>query len=293
MFIPSLEKGCTIAVFNVSDRPAIITREELAIGTKFLKKIGFKIKIYTESLKKGSSAEDIASQFHGIFKDKAISGIIFSSGGTQALRLLHILDYGLIKNHPKFIMGYSDCTHILQAITQKCNFVTFHGPVVRDIAKWSKKTQNSFIGFTVNKQPINYLLDKKAHIFRTGQVKAESFVGNDICNLATITTLKLTDFRNKILFIENHSDQDSAMIQYWFSWYESLGILDQVKGVVFGNYVVKNRKDTLEKIYNTYLVRLNVPVVFVDFFGEGENCPIPNGAKTFVDLENGKISFYS
>lgn len=292
MITPSLKNGCTVAIFNISDRPAKITDKELSIGTKFLKEMGFNAKIYEDSFKNKTSITLVASRLHSIFEDKTISGIIFSSGGTQALRLLQFLNYEIIKSNPKFIMGYSDCTHILQAITQKCNFITFHGPVIRGIDKWSKKIRNSFINFTVKEQPLTYLLDKKAHIFNNGQAWGESFAGNDICNLATITTLKLSDFKNKILFIENHTDSDPDMVEYWFSWYAGLGILNQIKGVVFGNYVMKNKKATLEKLYNTYLAGLNVPVASVDFFGEGENRFIPNGAKTFLDLKNKKISFY-
>ena len=292
MITPTLKKNHTIAIFNVSDRPAIITKNELTAGVVFLKKMGFKPKIYNKSFNKNINITEIKSQLHKIFEDKNINGIIFSSGGTQAIQILKYLDYEIIKKQPKFVMGFSDCTHILQAITQKCNFVTFHGPTIRNIAKWTKKTQNSFIDFAVKKENINYSIDKNAHIYNTGQAKGESFVGNDVCNLAVITTLKLNDFRNKILFIENHSDQDPDMVEYWFSWYASLGILDQVKGVIFGNYLLKNKKTILRKFYNTYLSHLNIPVASVDFFGEGENYPIPNGAKTFLDLKNKKISFY-
>lgn len=292
MFTPSLKKGNTIAIFNVSDRPAKITKNELDTGVTFLEKIGFKTKIYQKSFDKKTSITEIKNLLHEIFKDRTINGIIFSSGGTQAIQLLKHLDYKIIRKYPKFIMGFSDCTHVLQAITQKCNFATFHGPTIRNIAQWTKKTQNSFIDFTVKKENINYLLDKKTHIFQTGQAEGEVFVGNDICNLATIATLKLNDFQNKILFVENHSNQDPDMVEYWFSWYASLGILDQVKGVIFGNYLVKNKKITLRQLYNTYLSHLKIPVASVDFFGEGENYPIPNGAKTFIDLKNKRISFF-
>jgi muramoyltetrapeptide carboxypeptidase len=292
MFIPSLKKGDTIAIFNVSDRPAKITKNELDTGIIFLEKMGFKTKIYPKSFDKKTSITGIKNQLYEIFKDKTINGIIFSNGGTQAIQLLRHLDYKIIKKHKKFIMGFSDCTHVLHAITQKCNFVTFHGPTIKNIAKWTKKTQNSFIDFTVKKENINYLLDKKTHIFKTGQAKGEAFVGNDICNLAVIATLKLNNFQNKILFIENHSDLDPDMVEYWFSLYAALGILDQVKGVIFGNYLLKNKKITLQKLYNTYLSPLNIPVASVDFFGKGENYPIPNGAKTFIDLKNKRINFY-
>lgn len=292
MFTPSLKKGDTIAIFNVSDRPAKITKNELKTGVIFLEKMGFKTKVYQKSFDKKTSITEIKNLLQGIFKNKNINGIIFSSGGIQALQLLKHLDYKIIKKHPKFIMGFSDCTHVLHAITQRCDFVTFHGPTIKNIAQWTKKTQKSFIDSTVKKENINYLLDNKARIFKPGQAKGEVFIGNDICNLAVITTLKLNDFQNKILFIENHSDQDPDMVEYWFLWYAALGILDQVKGVIFGNYLIKNKKVILQKLYNKYLSHLKIPVASVDFFGESENYPIPNGAKTFIDLKNKKISFF-
>lgn len=292
MLIPILKKGDTIAIFNASDKPAKITKNELVTGVNFLKKMGFKVKIFKQSFDKNTDRKETIKQLHGIFEDNTIHGIIFSSGGTQALQLLCHLDYKIIKKHPKFIMGFSDCTHILQAITQKCGFVTFHGPVIRTINKWSKKTRDLFVEFVINRNDICYSLDKKSHVFKTGQVKGEVSIGNDICNLAVITTLEIKDFRNKILFIENHSDQNAEMVEYWFSWYAALGILDQVKGVIFGNYILKNKKNILQKLYDSYLLHLKIPVASVDFFGEGKNYIIPNGAKTFIDLKNKKISFY-
>ena len=50
-------------------------------------------------------------------------------GGWGCARILDKLNYDTIKNNPKIIMGFSDITSLLLAITSKTGLVTFHGPV--------------------------------------------------------------------------------------------------------------------------------------------------------------------
>lgn len=70
-----------------------------------------------------------ASDLKWAFEDESIEGIIAIRGGYGCARILSRLDFGLIKRHPKVLMGYSDLTALLVAITQETGLATFHGPV--------------------------------------------------------------------------------------------------------------------------------------------------------------------
>src|SRR5262249_24889702 len=50
-------------------------------------------------------------------------------GGYGSPRILPLLDYDLIKKHPKALIGYSDITAVLVAIHRMTGLVMFHGPL--------------------------------------------------------------------------------------------------------------------------------------------------------------------
>jgi muramoyltetrapeptide carboxypeptidase len=76
----------------------------------------------------GSDRERV-EDIHTMFRRKDINGIWCVRGGYGTTRILEMLDYGLIRSHPKVFVGYSDITALHQAIFTQSGLVTFHGPV--------------------------------------------------------------------------------------------------------------------------------------------------------------------
>jgi muramoyltetrapeptide carboxypeptidase len=66
---------------------------------------------------------------HGMFGDPQVKAIWAIRGGSGAMQLLPHLDYGLMRRHPKILVGYSDITALHLAIHRHAGLVTFHGPV--------------------------------------------------------------------------------------------------------------------------------------------------------------------
>lgn len=62
-----------------------------------------------------------------MFLNPEVSFIIANRGGWGCNRMIDLLDYSAIAAHPKPIMGYSDLTGLLTAITTRTGLVTFHG----------------------------------------------------------------------------------------------------------------------------------------------------------------------
>jgi muramoyltetrapeptide carboxypeptidase len=67
--------------------------------------------------------------FHGMYTDPDVKALWAIRGGSGAMQLLPHLDYGLIRKHPKILVGYSDITALHLAIHRHAGLVTFHGPV--------------------------------------------------------------------------------------------------------------------------------------------------------------------
>ena len=52
-------------------------------------------------------------------------------GGYGCTRILDLLDYDLIRKHPKLLIGFSDVTALHTAIGQNSRLVTIHGPMLK------------------------------------------------------------------------------------------------------------------------------------------------------------------
>ena len=70
-----------------------------------------------------------ASDLNEAFSRKDIAGIFCLRGGFGAMRLLPLLNFNMIRQNPKPLIGYSDITALHTSINKLCGFVTFHGPM--------------------------------------------------------------------------------------------------------------------------------------------------------------------
>ncbi|EAZ90159.1 S66 peptidase family protein, partial [Crocosphaera chwakensis] len=86
--------------------------------------------------------KDRANDINRFFADPNIDLLLPIRGGWGCARILPYLDYNLIKNNPKIIIGFSDLTTLLMAIYTQSGLVTFHGP--NGLTSWRTAQVNSF-----------------------------------------------------------------------------------------------------------------------------------------------------
>lgn len=75
-----------------------------------------------------AKVKDRVADIHSAFMDKDCKMIMASIGGNHCNQLLDSLNYELIKNNPKILIGYSDITVLHYALATKANLQTFYGP---------------------------------------------------------------------------------------------------------------------------------------------------------------------
>jgi muramoyltetrapeptide carboxypeptidase len=130
-FPPPLKPGGTIGVVSPGRWPK---PEWIAHGKALLEARGYTVVVHAQNyLKEGQLAGSDAARAEAImdmFVDRTIDAVICARGGTGSIRLLDRLDYKLIRRNPKPFIGYSDITVLLQAITKRCGFATYHGPML-------------------------------------------------------------------------------------------------------------------------------------------------------------------
>ena len=72
--------------------------------------------------------DERAKDIMHMFTDTKVKGIFCIRGGYGCTRILDMLDFDLIKQHPKVLLGYSDITALLNAFTRKLDWSVFMGP---------------------------------------------------------------------------------------------------------------------------------------------------------------------
>lgn len=75
---------------------------------------------------RSSSSKDQAKELESLYLDNNTKAIISASGGDFLLEMLSELDFSLIRNHPKWLQGYSDPTGLLFTITTNLDIATIY-----------------------------------------------------------------------------------------------------------------------------------------------------------------------
>ena len=131
-FPKKLEKGNTVALVCTSSG---VETGRIAECVTAMENLGYKVK--TAGNLDGAYAgymagtgKERAEWLNKMFADPEVDAIFCVRGGDGSARMMEYLDYDMIKKNPKIFVGYSDVTNLHLALTQECDFVTFHGPMV-------------------------------------------------------------------------------------------------------------------------------------------------------------------
>lgn len=294
-----LKKGDTIAVVALSWGGHEIFPHVVNKGIKRLEELGFKIK-------KGDtlnySNEDLynnpklrAEDLHKQLLDKEINGIITLIGGSESIRVLPFLNKEIIKNNPKFFMGYSDITTYNTYFNQ-LGLISFNGPTVMAGFAESKKLEDDFVKYineflfenweefeykkfnrytnkyldwsnsnNLEKENTNYIENNDNWHFIQGNkiVEGQLFGG---C-IEVLEFMKGTEFwpnkdfwTEKILFFETSEEKPPiSNVEYWLRNYGMQGLLDKINGICFGrarDYSQEEKKE-LEAVILKILKEFN------------------------------------
>ena len=71
--------------------------------------------------------EDRVADIHAAFADDDVAVVLCGIGGNHSNQLLPLLDYDLIRAHPKVFQGYSDMTVLHWAFARHAGLATFYG----------------------------------------------------------------------------------------------------------------------------------------------------------------------
>ena len=307
-----LKIGDEIRIISPSFSGAYFSKDIINKSIVALTNLGFKVTLSDNfdeiDYRNSSSCESRVKDFMQAFADKNVKAVICVSGGFVANELLDYLDYDLIKENPKILIGNSDITVLLNSIFSKTGLITYLGPnlsyFASDVDEFTLRSFQDCLmkDSSFNLISSNLIIEKNAQkkliarntksnqILNFVPVKGQVLAGN----LCSFNLLQGTDYmpslKNKILFIE----EDCLCGKYTgFEFERNLESLlqqkdaDSISGFLFGKFQKKSKVSLsfLKKILlNNLKLQNKLLIINADF---GHTFPIstlPVGGNVDINL---------
>ncbi|WP_026210060.1 S66 peptidase family protein [Flexithrix dorotheae] len=298
-----LKKGDTIGI--VAPASAVPDPERVKEFVSFLESKGYKVMIGEHVFERfgylAGTDEQRASDINKMFENPEVKAIIAARGGWGGARLLELIDYELIKNNPKIIMGYSDVTSLLLGINHKTDLITFHGPV--GISDWNKFTLKNFTKLAIKNKTIKLKghkkdeedLEKGRFMINGGKATGKLYGGNLTVLCTMIGSEYLPDFSGSILLIEDVGERVYKVDRYLVQL-KLAGVLDKVAGIVFSSCnscdpeEIPEKGFSLKQILQQNIEPLGIPAFFGTMIGHiDEQYTLPIGMEVEINADKGKI----
>ncbi len=300
-----LKKGDKVGLISPG---SFISEKELEESILNLKEMGFEA-YYTDrvTFRNGylaGSDEERAADLMEMFANKNVAGIICTRGGYGCARLLPKLNFEIIANNPKPLIGYSDVTALLYGIYSRSGLVCFHGPV--GISTFNDFSLRHFKSVLMegNKEyqmqiPLsdNHTPDSEENVIqiRGGKCEGELIGGNLSIVCSLLGTPYDVSTEGKILFLEEIGEEPYR-IDRMLTQLLQAGKFDNIAGIalgIFKNCDIKkgngefSNSFRLIEVLNDRLYDLGVPVIYGLPFGHVKNkFTLPLGVKTILDVDN-------
>jgi len=265
-----------------------------------------------------------AEDMMNAFKDKEIKAIISNIGGEETIRILPFIEYDVIKNNPKILLGFSDTT-INHFMCYKAGLISYYGPSV--LTDFSENVQmhdytvNSVIRTLFKSDPIGEIVpntywtdeflpwenvennnikrklneDTKGYELLQGKGSVEGkLIGGCVEVLDWIRGTELwpseKEWENSILFLETSEEKPKPSdLRFILRSLVTMGVFKLINGTIVG-------KPCGEEYYEEYkeeYIRIakeagreDMPILYNMNFGH--NAPfaiLPYGVSCKIDCE--------
>lgn len=300
-----LKKGDRIAILT----PASVVKEEyIDQAADFITGMGFVPVVMPHAKGPGcgsysASANERLSDILTAFQDKEIKAIVCGRGGYGAAHLLPHIPGNLLRENPKWLIGFSDIS-ALHALSLSQRVISIHGPMCRHFTATDEGVKRIFDvlqGANTLEYNLPATLNDEIPTNRQG-VGEGILIGG---NVAVLNGLAATPFdmfamsleQDCILFIEDIAEPIYKIERVLYRLYMQ-GVMSKIKGLVVGRFTeYKPSKDhiSIERMIETFLVDNHLdgfPVAYYFPAGHIEgNMPLIMGAKTELKIIDKTVNF--
>lgn len=289
----SLKKGDTIGVIAPSNSIDSDDKEFIQKSCKLFEDLGFNIQfgkhVFSSTFGYSATPLEKAEDIHEMFANPDVKAIFCVKGGCNSNSVFDYLDYGLIKNNPKIICGFSDSTSLTNVITAKTDLVTFSGPTFKSLTSW--ETDYSFkevVKRFINKNLDLGIAEDTYEALHDGSATGE-LIGGNLSLISQMVAGKYSlDFDGKILFIEELGyESDPTRVSSYLYYMKQNSVFDKINGLWIGNYEHPSGYSLEKIILDTLGDNYNFPIIKSNNFGHiDKKTVIPIGTMAKIDTSS-------
>lgn len=304
----ALRNGDVIGIIAPASPPR--SEERIEKSVRYFERLGYRVEL-GRHLRDGigtksylaASDKDRVADLHAMFRSKRVRAIFYHRGGYGSIRLLDKIDYDLVQQNPKIIVGYSDATALFAALHKKAKLAScFFGPMpgvdlwdeidpFTEENFWKALTSSRALGELPQVAPASPLSPLQ-HPGKTGgtptrqdRITQGRVIGGNLtvfCSL--LGTPYQPSFRSSIPFFEE-IDEKPRKIDAYLAQLRFAGLLGEAKAILLGQFTNCNQDAdaptlSLKEIFNEYFSKLGVPVISDLPFGhEKQMWTLPYGAR--------------
>lgn len=325
---PSLEEGATIGVTAPSSGVKAELHDLVKLSCSRLEKYGFQVicgdTVWTQDKAKSASAKVRADEFNSMMRDDNVDLIIPPWGGELLIEMVEYIDFDQIKN--KWILGYSDISVLLLAITLKTGLATAHGMNFIDLrgefmdettAMWQAVLSTPSGGTVLQHSSLNYQKEWKhnnpsSSVFHLTEPTNWNTVSKTDMKLngrllgGCIDVIRhligtpygdLEHFQKQFInnepivwYLEN-CELNTADLRRSLVHMKYAGWFNNCSGIMFGRSAVNQPFDnyTVEDVYRELSEELQIPIAYdIDCGHVPPQMTFINGAYAEIEITDGK-----
>ncbi|HBL30774.1 MAG TPA: LD-carboxypeptidase [Acidobacteria bacterium] len=240
-----LRPGDTVGLVN----PAGVTWEpvDVEIAVESLAALGYRTKRAPHLLARrgyfAGTDEERAADLQALFADPQVRAIHCLRGGWGCARLLPLLDWRLLAQNPKILLGYSDITALLLALHARTGLVTFHGPV--GTSPWNPFNVGFLKRVLVDGEAVLFenlkeidedaltVVENRVQTIAPGTARGRLLGGNLTVLTALLGSAYLPDWHGCVLFLED-VEEAPYRIDRMLTQLRLAGVLEKARAVIWG-----------------------------------------------------------
>jgi muramoyltetrapeptide carboxypeptidase len=234
-----LKKGDVIGI--VTPASPVQSEDNLELATKYLEGLGYHVKlgryVFSKYAYLAGLDKERASDVNQMFADPKVKAVFALRGGYGTPRILNLIDYTVIRRHPKIFVGFSDITALSNAIFAKTGLISFSGPMLAyDMSDRDDYTQENFWRLLTSAKKVGVL--KNHHTLapiKTGTATGR-LIGGNLSLIAAILGTPYMPSLNKALFFCEDVGEESYRIDRMLTQLMNTGDLKRLAGFIAGQF---------------------------------------------------------
>lgn len=257
----ALPKGAKVAL--LSPASPFADGALLDVSVNALSDLGFSPVVYPSAEGRCGylAAEDAlrARDVNRAFADPSISAVFCTRGGYGCMRILPLLDYGMIAQNQKPLIGLSDVTALHLALYRKAGLKGLHAPMPFRYPELPQGAKERLLSLFSGKLAACYTEEDGLFSVCGGRVTAPMLGGNLSLVASLANSEYFPDLAGKILFLEEVGEAEYRVDRLLTSL-TLRGVFRDVAGVVFGGFTDCGRPERIKALLRE-LAPKNVPVL--------------------------------